>query len=107
VARLVYLILCIAMGSVGSYSFGTAQEQMAGKIGQVVGFGLLFLVVLLDGFVLFAGLRMLNLRNYGLVMAAAVVACVPCCSPMCVLGIPFGIWALVVLNNAEVKSAFE
>jgi len=40
-------------------------------------------------------------------MAAAIVACVPFCSPCVVLGIPFGIWALVVMAKPEVRAAFQ
>jgi hypothetical protein len=32
---------------------------------------------------------------------------VPCISPCCLVGLPIGIWALVVLNKPEVKSSFH
>jgi hypothetical protein len=35
-----------------------------------------------------------------------VVAMVPCLSPCCILGLPLGIWALIVLMKPEVKSSF-
>jgi hypothetical protein len=50
---------------------------------------------------------MLHLKNYGLCVAAAIIALVPCTSPCCCLGLPIGIWALVVLTKAEVKTAFS
>jgi hypothetical protein len=31
---------------------------------------------------------------------------IPCISPCCLLGLPIGIWALVVLLKPEVKAAF-
>jgi hypothetical protein len=62
--------------------------------------------IALNGVVLFGALKMKNLENFGLSMAAAIIACIPCCS-CCCLGIPVGIWALVVLNKPEVKSAFR
>ncbi|MBI1345227.1 hypothetical protein GC163_02945 [bacterium] len=79
-----------------------AQKEMA-KIGGMVGgvIGLTF-----DGLVLFGAYCMQTVRNYGMAMTGAIVACIPFCGPCLVLGIPFGIWSLVVLNNAEVKSAF-
>jgi hypothetical protein len=38
-------------------------------------------------------------------MVASVVAMLPC-QCCCLFGLPFGIWALVVLNKPEVKSHF-
>lgn len=55
----------------------------------------------------FGAIRMLSLRSHGLAMVSCILAMVPCLSPCCVLGLPVGIWAAVVLNRAEVKAAFE
>jgi hypothetical protein len=60
-----------------------------------------------SAFSLFGALKMKKLENYGLVMAATIIGMLPCISPCCFLGLPFGIWALVVLNEAEVKSSFQ
>ncbi len=51
--------------------------------------------------------KMKNLQSYGLAMTASILAMIPCVSPCCLLGLPFGIWALVVLGRPEVKSAFH
>jgi hypothetical protein len=48
---------------------------------------------------------MLRLRSYPLAVAAAVLAVVPW-SPAWLLGLPFGIWALVVLCRPGVRAAF-
>jgi len=58
--------------------------------------------------ILLGAIRMLSLRSYQLAFAASVLAMLPCVtsSCCCVLGLPFGIWALVVLNRPEVKSHF-
>lgn len=58
-------------------------------------------------FILLGALRMQKLTGHGLAMAAAIIAMIPCFSPCCLLGIPFGIWALVVLSKPEVKSQFH
>jgi hypothetical protein len=57
--------------------------------------------------VLAGGMKMKRLESFSLCMAASIVAIVPCFSPCCLLGIPFGIWALVVLNDPQVKSSFR
>jgi hypothetical protein len=67
-----------------------------GVVGAVIG------VIVLIG----AG-KMRKLESYQFSMTAAVVAMIPCISPCCFLGLPFGIWALTVLNKVEVKSHFN
>jgi hypothetical protein len=64
-----------------------------------------FAILAMDGFVLFGAIKMLRLQGYGLAVAATIIAMLPC-QCCCVLGLPFGIWALVVLNKPEVKSQF-
>ncbi len=50
--------------------------------------------------------KMKRLENYGFAMASSILAMVPCVSPCCILGLPFGIWSLVVLTKPDVKAAF-
>jgi hypothetical protein len=45
-------------------------------------------------------------RSRTLALIGAMLCCVPCLSPCLVMGIPFGIWALVVLNMGDVKEQF-
>ena len=40
-------------------------------------------------------------------LAASIIMMVPFFSPCCCLGSPFGIWSVVVLNDAQVKDAFQ
>ncbi len=69
--------------------------------------GIIAILVLLDIIVIVGGIKMKGLQNRGLAMAAAIIAIVPCFYPCCVLGLPFGIWALVVLCDANVRTAFD
>ncbi|MCC6127076.1 MAG: zinc ribbon domain-containing protein [Pirellulales bacterium] len=69
-------------------------------VSHALGLGLSVLVFV-------GGLKMKKLENYGLSMAASIVAVIPCFSPCCLVGIPIGIWALVVLNDPYVKSSFK
>ncbi len=68
-------------------------------IGAVLGF-------VIYGLILLGAIKMKKLESYGLAMTASVLALLPC-SACCVVGLPFGIWALVVLNKPEVKAAFH
>ena len=49
---------------------------------------------------------MLRLGSYKAARTSAIIACVPCVGPCFVLGMPFGIWALLRLNDSDVKQAF-
>jgi hypothetical protein len=57
--------------------------------------------------ILYGALQMKKVRGYGWAMASSIVALVPFVSPCCLLGLPIGIWALVVLLKPEVKAAFK
>lgn len=65
------------------------------------------LALILSVLTLMAGIKMLQRRSYGLVMAGVIVGMIPCLSGCCCTGLPFGIWALVVLSNAEVRKSFH
>ncbi len=55
--------------------------------------------------IFYGAMKMKDLQGYGLAMTAAILSLIPCFS-ICCIGIPFGIWALVVLLNQDVKNAF-
>lgn len=75
-------------------------EARSGWIG--IGLGLVTSVL-----AIFGGLQMRNLRLYGLAIGASIVAMIPIAGPCCCIGLPVGIWSLVVLMKPEVKSAFS
>lgn len=81
------------------------QAFIQGMQGPMAGF-INLVIAALNGFVLFGAIKMLRLQNRGMAVAASIVALLPC-QCCCVFGLPFGIWALVVLNKPEVKSRFE
>lgn len=61
-----------------------------------------------DAFVIWAGLRMMKLQGWVPAVVASFLVMIPCFSSVCcVVGIPIGIWSLVVLFNQDVKRAFE
>jgi hypothetical protein len=70
-----------------------------------VAFALIGLVI--AGFIIFAAMKMRNLESWGLSVGGAIVAMIPCVSPCCLLGIPVGIWCLVLLFDESVKEAFS
>jgi hypothetical protein len=73
------------------------------------GVGLVFnaIAIFVSILIILGALKMKNLQSYGMAMAASIVAMIPCISPCCILGLPIGIWALVVLSKPEVKDTFS
>lgn len=59
-----------------------------------------------NGFIGYAGWKMQRLESYNLAMAGAILAIVPCFG-CCLLNMPAGIFALVVLNDSLVKDSFR
>jgi hypothetical protein len=73
-------------------------------VANVVANGLLLVI---HAIVLFGALQMARIRSYANAMTAAIVSLIPFCSPVVLLGVPFGIWALLVLRRDDVKEAFR
>ena len=66
------------------------------------------LALAVSGLILWSGLQMRQLKGRGLAIAGSILGMLPCFTGCCcVIGLPVGIWALVVLMNNEVKAAFE
>ena len=70
-------------------------------------FGFAFVGLIFDAFVIYAALKMKELTQWSIAVAASILAMVPCISPCCIIGLPVGIWCLVVLMRPEVKAAFS
>jgi hypothetical protein len=58
-------------------------------------------------FVIFGAMKMKNLSSYPLALASCIVALLPCYHVCCILGLPFGIWGLVMLLKPEVQAGFK
>lgn len=66
-----------------------------------------FIGIAVAVFIIYAALKMKELSQYGLCMAASILAMIPCISPCCIIGLPIGIWCIVVLTRPDVKAAFH
>ncbi len=114
IASLVALLVCLAVivGIVCLFVFapppppppnGPPVEFLVGiyAVGGLL--GVVYSVVML-----LAAVRMKQLRSYGFAFAGAIMAIASffCMSIVGILIMPFGIWALVVLCNADVKREF-
>ena len=77
----------------------TMMSGTIGVVGSIMG-------ILMGGLIFFGALKMRQLTNWGLALASAILAMIPCLSPCCCLGLPIGIWDLVVLLDNNVKQSF-
>jgi len=106
-------LLFMAMGAVVMISdpsqmlrnVGDNPAERAGAMGFFVAY---FSVGLITRLVqLLGAIAMLRVRGYSLAMAGAIATVIPCEVYCCLPCLPFGVWALIVLNSAEVKAAFR
>jgi len=93
---------------------GMGQDDTAARVVSVMGGGIgIVLSVLglgISGFVIWGAMKMRALTGYGIALASAILAMIPgftcyCCC-LGLPGLPFGIWALVVLLDNNVKQSF-
>jgi hypothetical protein len=101
-------LLSMALNLLGAGLGAAAGRQGIAAMMQG-GLGIVFNIIgMIVGVVILLGaMKMKKLQSYGFAMAASIVAMVPCVSPCCLLGLPAGIWAIVILTKPEVKAAFQ
>jgi hypothetical protein len=85
-----------ALGDYGGAMMGGASAVFFSLIGLAMA-----------GFLAFAALQMKQLQSWGIAFAGSIIAMIPCISPCCLMGLPIGIWAVIVLLKPEVKGAFR
>ena len=104
------------LGGVAFNLFGLSMSQQGGPPKNAAwinmlsgGLGIVFNVIaLIMSVVIFLGaMKMKNLKSYNFALTATILAMVPCVSPCCWIGLPVGIWAIVMLIKPEVKAAFQ
>lgn len=98
----------LGFGAASMPNFGGENEQFGRMMALMSGtIGLVFNVIGLgtNAFAVWAGLQMKSLKGWQMCMAASIVLMIPCFTCY-LIGIPVGIWALVILMKPEVKAAF-
>ena len=83
------------------------DDRYAEMFEGVAGIATSFIGIVVAAFIIYAALKMKALSQYGLCMAASILAMIPCISPCCIIGLPIGIWCLIVLSRPEIKTAFH
>jgi hypothetical protein len=110
ILALAALGLCLNLVGAAVGPIGGAAQGGANRSGDVVSalsgvVGAIFALVWY-GIVLMGAIQMYRMQTWGLALAGSIMALFPC-SICCILALPFGIWSLVVLCNADVKEAFR
>ena len=82
-------------------------DQLSDLYEGAFAMGSSFIGLLVAAFIIYASLKMKDLTQWGLAVAASILVMIPCISPCCIVGLPIGIWCLVVLTKPEVKAAFH
>ena len=103
---LLSLLFNILGFGVGSLAPAGGDERILNMFSGGVGIVMALLGLVLYSVVVLGALKMRSLESYGLSMAAAIIAMLPC-SCCCVIGLPIGIWSLVVLMDQNVKANFR
>jgi len=89
------------------------KQDMKKMLGDVKGPIKMFLPisiafgVLTGGLTVLGAVKIMNLKSRGLGVLASVVSMLPIVSGCCCLGLPAGIWVMIVLGKPEVKAGFE
>ena len=82
------------------------QEMQKGAVGPAAAI-VQSICVLMNGFIVFGAVQMMRQKMRGVAIAASVVAMLNFGSCCCILGIPIGIWSVIILMQEDVKAAFE
>jgi hypothetical protein len=81
-------------------------ERLGYYIATFGSYGIGLLSLLLAPIIIYGAIQMLNGKKLGLAKTAAILAIIPFTSSCCLIGVVFGIWALVVFGKPEVKDYF-
>ena len=82
----------------------TSTPEGAGNLlGSI---GSLTVWLLINVSIALGAIAMIRLTSYRSAYNAAICSVIPLCSPCLLLGIPFGIWAIILLKRPEVKRRF-
>ena len=90
--------------------FGVQLPESMGTVERVLWPGeenATWFLMTMSALLILSGYRMRNLQSYWFAVGSSVLAMIPCVSPCCSLGLPVGLWSLIVLWSEEVQRAFR
>ena len=84
--------------SLADFTFAAASNSHG-----TIAVALAFLAVY--GLMFVGAWRMMHFKNWGLALTSAILMLIPC--TFCWVGLPFGIWAIIVLSAQSTRDQFE
>jgi hypothetical protein len=93
-------------GGMGAAAAGSDEEAMLQIFSGGLGVVFSIISIVIAWFTMKAADRMANLEGHTPAIVFSLLALIPCTSGCCLIGLPIGIWCLVVLMKQEVKEAF-
>ncbi len=105
-SNLLSLVLNLLGTGIGTLAGSAPDERFVSLFSGGVGIVTALVGIVVYGVMIFGAVKMKALESYALAITAAIIAMLPC-SCCCLIGLPIGIWALVVLVDANVKAAFR
>lgn len=101
-----FAIICAGAGNLGQPGpRGGMRNDPGEMIGLVVNLIMIVISIVCSSISWTGATKMKNLESYGWATAGSIIAMLPV-HGCCLLGLPFGIWALVVINKPHVRNAF-
>jgi hypothetical protein len=82
-------------------------EKVGFMIGTVGTYVVALLSVVLAPIVIYGAVQMMQGKKHGLAKISAILSIIPVTSCCFLIGIPMGIWSLIVLAKPEVKAVFD
>jgi hypothetical protein len=86
--------------------FSSEERRLGYMVGSIVWPTLGLIAILVSPLIIYGAFQMLQARKYSMAKLAAILSLIPFTSSCCVLSIPAGIWALMILSKPEVKMIF-
>ena len=100
------IYVVVLLMTLSGRNFGNQPAPPNLELGAAILIVVGVLGILRGTLVIVGAVKMKSSNNYGLAMAAAIVAVIPCLSCW-LIEAPFGVWALVALNDRAVHGAFR
>jgi hypothetical protein len=106
VLAVLWLLFIAVYGVIVLIAAFTSPQEGALISGLIVA-TLYFGIAICQVVILYGANCMRNGVNKKMSMTAAILSVIPCTGPCCLFGIGVGIWALVLMNQPNVSSAFR
>ncbi|HYG25111.1 MAG TPA: DUF4339 domain-containing protein [Verrucomicrobiae bacterium] len=104
-------LLLVVLVMTGSNPFTNVENaEISKSLTQQFGSATAFIGPILNlvfvGLIFVGASKFERFESFGMALTACILAMLPC-SLCCVIGLPIGIWGIVVLNQSQVKSQFK